>query len=46
MDYNERDPYGIYKTLTYGYSLILASPRGSKWKLYCVMGTYEGYGCR
>ena len=46
MDCDERDPYNIYKTLIYGYLLILASPRGSKQKLYCTIGTDEGDGCR
>ena len=46
MDRNEGDPYGIYKTLTHRYLLILASPRGLKRKLYYIIGTYKGDGCR
>jgi hypothetical protein len=39
MDCDERNPYSIYKTLTYRYLLILASPRGLKRKLRRIMGT-------
>ena len=46
MDRNKRDLYSIYKTLIYRYLLILALPRGSKWKLYRTMGTNKGDGCR
>ena len=46
MDRNERDPYSIYKTLIYRYPLILALPRGLKWKLYYIMGINKGDGCR
>ena len=46
MDCDEKDPYGIYKTLIYGYLLILALLRGLKRKLYYIMGTDKGDGCR
>ena len=46
MDHNKRDPYSIYKTLTRGYLLVLALPRGSKRKLCRIMGTDEGDGRR
>ena len=46
MDYNKRNPYSIYKTLIYRYLLILASPRGLKRKLYYIIGTNKGDGCR
>ncbi len=46
MDRVKRDPYGIYKTLTRGYLLILVLPRGSKRKLYYIMGINKRDGCR
>ena len=46
MDNDERDPYGIYKTLTHRYPLILALPRGLKRKFYYTMGINKGDGCK
>ena len=46
MDYNKGDPYSIYKTLIRRYLLILASLRGLKRKLYRIIGTNKGDGCR
>ena len=46
MDHVKRDPYSIYKTLTYRYPLILASQRGLKQKLYYTIGTNKGDSCR
>jgi len=46
INYNKRDPYSIYKTLIYRYLLILASPRGPKWKLYYTIGTNKQNSCK
>ena len=46
MDRDKGDPYGNHKTLTRRYLLILASPRGSKRKLYRTIGTNKGDGRR
>ena len=46
MDCVKRDPYSIYKTPIHRYPLILALPRGLKWKLYYTIGTNERDGCR
>ena len=46
MDCDKRDLYGIYKTLTHRYLLILVSLRGLKQKLYYTIGINKGDGCR